>query len=203
MQAELFPSPYQLAEPRNVFWSRTWEWPESNDDFIFLGEVVQIIGKLIYGNDWTGDEPATLRVPVLPEFYHAEIDQNHLRYACSLLSGASILYRARCASGPKPPMPTSDEWAEAVALSQERLIKRRQALDRFWDVGRRLSYDFKRGHIITALRDFDGGTIETVKQTHGIQKTGGADFKRARSMVKNRTAQKWSHPEVATSLLSA
>lgn len=161
MQADLFPRPGNRTEPRYIFWSQHWTWPESPDEFCFLGEAVHMVGKLIYGEQWSGDEPLAPWIDVLPEFLSIETDQRHLRYACLLLVENSQSYRLRCVS-PTSPMPTADEWAEAVVLSKQQALVSEQAFGRFLDVCRRLTFDFRRGHLLTALRPFGGGTIEPV-----------------------------------------
>jgi hypothetical protein len=48
---------------RQKFWSSS-EWPRDTKEFIFLGRAVEAIGKAIYLDDWTGEEPWIKQLPL-------------------------------------------------------------------------------------------------------------------------------------------
>jgi hypothetical protein len=50
---------------RQKFWRAPSDWPRDTEKFVFLGRAVEAIGKAIYLDDWTGEEPWIERVPLM------------------------------------------------------------------------------------------------------------------------------------------
>lgn len=162
MQFDMFADPVFRTDPRHVFWSRRYEWPNSTAEFLFLAELVLLVGPNLHPQTWTGDEPTSVSVEPLPDEYRIDIAAHQLRWAGILLRTTSEAYKERCNECGGLAMPTASEWSEAVKLSREKAVEASEALNRFWDVCDRLAYDFRSRHLQTAIRPFDGGSIERI-----------------------------------------
>lgn len=146
---------------RVAFWSNEIAWADDTPAYVFLARVVHRVGKILFGNDWTGLEPQAEPLHPLPEWLDTQVDSSQLRRACRLLYDGHEPYKARCPEFAvyleRWPIPDPSEWALARQISVAQHESERQSLNRFLEVLWRLSAAFKEGSINTATRDFDGG----------------------------------------------
>ncbi|SFJ61429.1 hypothetical protein [Aerobium aerolatum] len=63
-----------MANEDIKFWSDPSRWPRDTNDYVFICQAVLIVGKAIFGDEWTGDEPITP-----PPFYFWTGAPNGLR----------------------------------------------------------------------------------------------------------------------------
>lgn len=151
-------------DPRIAFWSKPDKWPDKSPTHIFLAPAILEVGRLLYGETWTGKEPEVELLAPLPDQLHASIGKPELLYGCRLLHETCATYRTRCPDFVEYvnnwPIPSADEWAIAVEAALQRAEESRLEFNRFADVCLRLHQAFKSGAIETATRGHDGG-IET------------------------------------------
>ena len=158
-------SPMTSGDPRIEFWSKPELWPDDDaPHYIFLARAVGIVGRTIYGPEWTGREPFVELVAPLPEELNASIPQVDLFRGCNVLLDHEPEYAARC---PKYvfilktwPIPSQAEWGRAAELVKTMSEQRNREHMRFFEVCARFANAFKSGAIGTATRDVAGGPLE-------------------------------------------
>lgn len=150
-------------DPRVEFWSNPQYWPREATGVTFLGRVVQHLGGVMYGNNWTGQEPYTIVIYAIHRKLSAETPKHDIDYACRVLYQRHLSYRQRAdiafAAGEPCPLPTEDEWAVAFALSAQIEDETRSALNRYSFVIRVLVRVFELGIVQTALRPYEAGLL--------------------------------------------
>ena len=151
------------GNPRVTFWSDPALWPDDPPGYVFLARTIQHLGQLTYGQTWLGLEPATEIITPLPESYQASMPSAELQRGCRLLFDHHENYKARCPTYAHLlehwPMPTEQEWKEAVAISRTLAHQSQVDFGRFVEVCSRLLRAFRGGNIITATRAVGGGEM--------------------------------------------
>jgi hypothetical protein len=151
-------------DPRVEFWSNPQYWPREATGVTFLGRVVQHLGSVMYGQQWTGEEPYTIVSYAIHRQLSAETPKQDIDYACRLLYQRHLSYRQRAdlafEAGEPCPLPVQDEWAIAFALSAQIEDETRSALNRYSSVVRLLVRVFELGIVQTALRPYEAGLLD-------------------------------------------
>lgn len=149
--------------PRIAFWSRPELWPDDTPTHAFLARVVQHIGQLLFGDVWTGQEPATDLNSPLPKQLSIAVNHADLVRGCHILHEHDETYRKRCPvlsfELGQLPLPSEHEWARAVGIDAEMQRTAELAFRRYLGVCSDLATNFAAGIIGTATRDVDGGFI--------------------------------------------
>jgi hypothetical protein len=154
-------APY--VNPRVEFWSDDSCWPRDASGVSFLGRIVHHLGRVVYGKEWTGYEPATTVVYPIRAHLSAETSERDIRWACELLRDDHPGYRLRCEAAAKAgeprPMPTPDEWAVAHAWSEKMFQFTETSRARYFGVINVLLRVFEQGIVKTYLRPSEAGHI--------------------------------------------
>jgi hypothetical protein len=156
MSETLYNSPTATIDPRVEFYRATAFWPRDSYKYRFLGRVVHDVGQLLFKEQWTGDEPATVLVyPVRSRLDSATPPQD-IYIGISILLEFHAGYQQRASAalrdGAAHPMPTLDEWAVAAAISLQYSHNAWAAYKRYVAVCEVLVTAFELGRIVTALR---------------------------------------------------
>ncbi len=150
-------------DPRIAFWTHPELWPDDTPTHAFLARVLQHIGLLKFGDEWTGQEPATVLDGPLPVRLSTAVNHAELARGCHILYEHDDAYRKRCPPFSfefgQLPLPSEQEWARVVEIDTELRRKAEVAFRRYSEVCADLATDFASGIIGTATRDFDGGFI--------------------------------------------
>jgi hypothetical protein len=169
-----------LTSLRVEFWRDPDAWPKDSSQFAFLGRIVHDVGRLLYGDSWTGHEPATIPVaPIRPKL-DGKTPEHDIRTAIHLLSHFNSSYEERAvaahASGEGPPLPDTAEWAYAYAISKRMSEGSFELLRRFHEVGCLLETLFENGWVQTAIRPNRGGAARPVVPGDWFNEATGAWF---------------------------
>lgn len=125
-----------------------------------------MVGRYIYGDAWTGEEPSTEIIQPLPEELNLLTPQAEQIRACLILwehdkeFAKTVLVVNR--SLLSAPSLTPEQWEAAKKIAVEKAEASQQAFRRYIDVCVRLASTFKAGHVLTATRPYDGG-LETYR----------------------------------------
>lgn len=156
-------SPMSGADRRVAFWTQKADWPDAPHGYVFLGDVVGMVGQAVFGEQWTGLEPATELTTPLPEELLASVPTAELQRGCRLLYEYDEAYRSRCPAYAQFldawPMPIQDDWVRAAILANQLAEQRRMEFGRFIEVATRLQQAFRSALIHTATRKVAGGEM--------------------------------------------
>ena len=149
-----------FIDPRVEFWSNRSQWPRDFTGFVFLPDVVHDLGRLLYGVEWTGNEPSVQIVYPIRHVLDTATTAADIALATTLLEAAHAGYQIRAQSaraiGQPLPMPTADEWPIAYALS-------RQVADTIWT-----QYMRYVGVMTTLVRLFELGIVTAARRNHQV-----------------------------------
>lgn len=151
----LRPSNVANVDPRVRFWTLNYLWPEQTLTHISLAEAVQIVGRRLFGDAWSGKEPAVELQLSLSDALSPMVPSAEIQRGCWILYNNNQEYRSRC--GSVLAMPTDAEWAIAVEIARKVADETGQAYSRYHQVCHVLIQAFKYDTIRTAIRPNEGG----------------------------------------------
>jgi hypothetical protein len=158
---------YRDRDPRVSFWRATRSWPLDSLAYSFLARAVDQVGQALYGAQWTGQEPSTEIMPPLPQQLTVSVSIDDLRRGSSLLIRHHPRFAERNEAEAFDPlnhvMPTAEEWALAVEISEQQARDCWPAFGRFIRVVGWLSASFNAGEIRTGARNFEGGEVRPLE----------------------------------------
>lgn len=163
---------FPAIDPRVEFWSDVGRWPRETYRHSFLANVVHNLGKLLFRETWTGEEPATVIVYPIRPVLDTATSPADIEMAVLILRANHLGFRARAdaahAVGQPAPMPTADEWPIAHALSRQIADATWGAFKRYWDVVTTLVTVFELGIVTAARRHHVVGHPEPIPTSHWI-----------------------------------
>ena len=141
-------------------WAAKATWPRDPAGYVFLGRAVHEVGRALFADAWTGDEPMTPFIQPLPEWPALAPLSGRAR-AHSLLSQVSpFTGGTQAARTPNALLEfTPEEWAVARALVDQQVSATTAPLYRFWSVQRDIVDACEVGDLVVALRPKEGGQM--------------------------------------------
>jgi hypothetical protein len=132
-------------------------WPRNPQGYVFLAEAIGHIGRTRF-QDWTGSEPDTEDVPLLPASL-AAADHWAKGHAERLLAEHSpdLSFPRYPLSGPEF---TNEQWSAAIKLARRLHDERQPALERLRFVHDKTLAPFEDGSLISAVREHNGNMRE-------------------------------------------
>ncbi len=144
------------VDPRVEFWSDQNRWPRNTVQHAFLANIVHDLGRCLFGAAWSGDEPATVLHYPIRHVHDTATTGSDIAIAVAILYRHHTGFRSRTdaasAQGQPAPLPSSDEWAIAHALSRQIADARWGAIKRYNDVMGTLVTLFEMGILVAARR---------------------------------------------------
>jgi hypothetical protein len=134
-------------------------WPRNPHGYVFLGEAIDQIGRATF-QDWTGAEPDTEDVPLLPTLLK-EADHWAKGHADRLLSKHCPHLPSRVFSDPQF---TDEQWGIAVELARRIHDERQPSLARLCRVHDEILTACEAGVLTTAVRERDGDMRESPRK---------------------------------------
>jgi hypothetical protein len=148
-------------KPPREFWNDESGWPVDTRSHLFLARAVDRVGKKLFGDDWTGEEPMAeiyRPLPLLPPSTGSDAYFAHeLLRVCH-----PELKRAPLRFGPgSPPIVrfTGQEWTMALALVKANHDAHGPAVARFRETTATMAAWAAEGRLLTALRPTAGGDV--------------------------------------------
>ncbi|WP_018459729.1 hypothetical protein [Bradyrhizobium sp. WSM4349] len=141
---------------RAEFWKKSLGWPNDNASYVFLGRAVHVMGKSMFGVDWTGDEPCRDPVPNLSVF------PERSGWRARLVHDLLVKHHPEHNRQPRKPYQHSfefsgKEWMDAVMIVKKLKDERAPELRRLHEVQDRIMHLAEAGFLITAIREKAGG----------------------------------------------
>ncbi|WOH66186.1 hypothetical protein [Bradyrhizobium sp. BWA-3-5] len=141
---------------RAEFWKKALGWPNDNASYVFLGRALHVMGKSMFGSDWTGDEPCIEPLPKLTVF--PEKSGWRARLVHELLVKHHPEYNRKPL---KPYQQSFDfsgkEWMDAVMIVERLKEEKGPRLHRLIQVQNRIMQLAEASFLITAIREKAGG----------------------------------------------
>lgn len=202
-------SKFPAVDPRVEFWSDPDRWPRETYRHSFLANVVHDLGKLLFREAWTGDEPATVIVYPIRPVLDTATSPADVEMAVHILRDYHAGFRVRAdavqAVGQPAPMPTADEWPIAHALSRQIADATWGAFKRYWGVVTTLVTVFELGIVTAARRHHVVGHPEPIPTSDWINEiypswfaTCQIDPERPYCGVPVRDGGDWIYVELAS-----
>jgi hypothetical protein len=141
------------------FWGEASGWPLDTRSHLFLARAVGRVGKALFGDDWTGQEPMAEIYRPLPQLPPSTGPDAYFAHELLRVSHPE-LKRAPLRFGPgSPPIArlTGQEWKMALALVKANHDAHGPALARFRTATATLAAWAAEGKLRTALRRAAGG----------------------------------------------
>lgn len=141
---------------RAEFWTKSLGWPNDNASYVFLGRAVHVMGKSMFGGEWTGDEPCRDPVP------HLSVFPEKSGWRARLVHDLLIKHHPEHNRQPRKPNQhsfefTGKEWMDAVMIVKRLREERLPELQRLSQVQDRIRHLAEAGLLITAIREKAGG----------------------------------------------
>lgn len=149
-----------------MFWSNPASWPVNSTDHVFLARAVHRVGRAIYSNQWTGQEPAIPWDWPLPSYDDPSMTMEHIQRAQWILLLNHEGYRNRATNPALMPVPTANEWAEAKRITDGQHDANWPAYARFAMVTYELTQLFEAGRLPTGVREPDGGEVSSLHRSY-------------------------------------
>jgi hypothetical protein len=153
--------------------SSIWErdrsaWPVDTENHVFLARALSEVGKALYGEDWTGDEPRTRKVSPLPSdpekarhLVQREV-QRYLEHHHPQLAQIPV--------GGVPPFTyrfSNQGWEVASIHYSQMSRETHAACERFAGAVQKILTALTDGRLKSALRPLSGGAIgEALPESH-------------------------------------
>jgi hypothetical protein len=160
MNAELI---QQQLTFRTEFWKKKLGWPNDNSSYVFLGRAVQAMGKSMFGDDWTGDEPSRDLMKELPVFPEKS------GWRAYLVNDLLVKHHPEFNRQPRRRMQqsfefTGKEWMTAVMIVKKHNEGQWPGVRRFIEVQDRIMKLAEAGLLITAIREKSGGDPKPISR---------------------------------------
>ena len=157
-------------------WRNPSRWISDPFGYVFLPRAMLEIGKVLYQDDWTGEEPATpvfLKLPLSPTTARESLK----REVHGVLSTKrpDIGLRPLVHQSGRPPAPitfTPDQWTAAREIYQRRYDIALPAWQRYAKVRETVASACRSGELVSAWRPRDGGAVADLPRT--VWETEGA-----------------------------
>lgn len=140
-------------------WARRELWPADDPEYIFMGHAIDRVGRMLFGEEWTGREPQgdpRYPAPLPPmsearESIRAEVAMNLPRTRQHFRKGEILSYN----QGDPIPELTEDEWAQADAERTAKRDSNAASHDRWTAVVEKMDWPLRRQDIDTYARRKD------------------------------------------------
>ena len=146
-------------DERQRFWLReSLAWPDDAYGQVFLGNAMNVLGRAMFGEAWTGYETSVdlllKPLPLIPNFA-STLERRHASTMVSVVEGHTT----------RPPSFDGDlveykPWAEARQLRAENLQQLQPIRDRLWKVKAAIHASLRDGDLEYCLLPLLGGSFE-------------------------------------------
>jgi hypothetical protein len=150
-----------MNDIRVEFWSDERGWPRDSTQYVFLARVVQVVGRHLFPDQWTGLETQIKLLPYLPAKLDSEIPSNYLvkkllnPHAFERSDGEKIVF-----GFVGPPKASAEEWRKAQALVAKDHAEKRPGLARLTKVRDSIISMAESGRLVTSVRGRKGGKFD-------------------------------------------
>lgn len=161
---------------RDKFWLEPDRWPRDTAEYMFLARALHVVGRHVFAEEWTGDEPTTPDPFGLPFvslkdgakiFPRSIVTASTHRQLLELLSDARPDFARKVMRIPPHSYQfDEEEWDAAAALAHEADAERHPAKSRFARVIAEIRDRLADGRFVSALRDREGGQIGPPLPSH-------------------------------------
>ncbi|MDA9545629.1 hypothetical protein ACM43_14560 [Bradyrhizobium sp. CCBAU 45321] len=146
---------------RAEFWKKSLGWPNDDTSYVFLGRAVHVIGKSMFGSDWTGDEPCLDPLPKLTVF------PERSGWRARLVHDLLVKHHPEYNRQPLKPYQQSfefsgKEWMDAVTIVERLRQEQAPRLRRLIEVQDRIMQLAEASFLITAIREKAGGDPQPI-----------------------------------------
>lgn len=159
--------------PRLEFWKNAFGWPRDTLSYTFLARAVHVVGKSMFGQEWTGKEPFLDIMQSLPKF-PVSVGRSAW-FAHQLLVERHPEFKRQPLKFPPAGLPLSrppprvefslEEWDAALAIVANDQKEKLPGVRRFREVRERIIQLAEAGLLVTALREKAGGDPTPVPQS--------------------------------------
>lgn len=160
-----------MADDQAKFWSNPANWPGDTSECVFLCRATLLVGKALFGEDWTGNEPTTpspydfwlrvgARVSPLPQSQATQHQKLQMHRVISEHCPQFKLDPVRSGSwGPQPIKFSDEEWSAGQKAANAIDAGNAAALQRFAEAKLFLVSALLDGRVIARLRPIRGGAF--------------------------------------------